>query len=127
MDHPLYKVAWQLIDDSGLQRINEQLKSYLKLGIGMKSHPSASHPLPLGASKLGGVPDFPMTFTWPTWKGIPMVFLAQIHTQEVALYDLEQLLPSHGFLYFFCQSQNFSRGFDINGWDYINPDRKSTR
>src|SRR5260221_1422710 len=121
MDHPFYQQACQLIDQSGLGPVAERLKLFLKPAIRMESSLASAHPLPVGASKLGGLPDLPPTLTWPTWKEVPMVFLVQINLQEVAPYDLEQLLPAHGFLYFFCQSQSLSQGFDTKVWDYIDP------
>jgi hypothetical protein len=122
MDYPLYQQACQLIDNSGLERVAEHLKRFLKPTICMDSNPASTHLLPLGTSKLGGFPDLPPTLVWPTWEEIPMVFLAQINLQDVAPYDKEQLLPSHGFLYFFCQSQSLSQGIETKVWDYIDPD-----
>jgi uncharacterized protein YwqG len=121
MDHPLYQQAYQLIDSKHLGRIADQLKQSLKPAIRMDSSPVSGHPLPVGASKLGGLPDLPLSLAWPTWKGVPMVFLAQIQLQEVALYDLEHRLPSHGFLFFFCQSQGLAQAPDTKIWEYIDP------
>src|SRR5258708_20598885 len=111
MDHPLYQQPCQLIDQSGLGLVTEHLKLFLKPAIRMESSPASAHPLPVGASKLGGLPDLPPTLTWPSWKEVPMVFLVQINLQEVAPYDLEQLLPAFCFLYFFVQPQSLSLGF----------------
>ncbi len=121
MDQPLYQQAYQLIESKHLGRIADQLKQALKPAIRMDSSPVSGHPLPVGASKLGGLPDLPASLAWPTWKGVPMVFLAQIQLQEVAPYDLEHLLPSQGFLFFFCQSQGLAQAPDIKVWEYIDP------
>src|SRR5258708_32608297 len=108
MDHPLYQQACQLIDQSGLGHVAERLKLFLKPAIRMESSPAPAHPLPVGASKLGGLPDLPPTLTWPSWKGGPMVFLVQIKLQEGAPYDLEQRLPACGFRYVCCYGPSLS-------------------
>ena len=48
-----------------------------------------------------------------------MLFLAQINLQDVAPYDAEQLLPAHGFLFFFCQSQGLLQGVEIKVGGYF--------
>ena len=121
MDHPLYQQACQLIERSGLGSKAWQLKHLLKPAIRMESSPASALPLPLGTSKLGGLPDLPPVLAWPTWREVPMVFLAQIRLCELAPYDVEQLLPTRGFLYFFCQSQDLFQGYDTKVWDYIDP------
>ena len=83
MDHPLYQRACQLIDHRGLGRVTGHLKLFLKPAIRMESSPASVHPLPLGTSKLGGLPDLPPTLAWPTCKEVPMMFLAQINLQKV--------------------------------------------
>jgi len=121
MDHPLYQQASQLIDRSGLGSKAWQLKRFLKPAIRMESSPASAFPLPPGTSKLGGLPDLSSVLAWPTWRDVPMVFLAQIQLCELAPYDMEQLLPTRGFLYFFCQSQDLFQGCDTKVWDYIDP------
>jgi len=121
MDHPLYQQAYQLIESKHLGRIADQLKQSLKPAIRMDSSLVSGHPLPLGASKLGGFPDLPASLAWSTWKGVPMVFLAQIQLQEVAPYDIEHRLPSQGFLFFFCQSQGLAQAPDTKVWENIDP------
>src|SRR5450631_4008963 len=119
MDHQLYQQAHQLINESNLGRVTEQLKRYLKPGIGMKSSSPVLHSLPPADSRLGGFPDLPLTLTWPTWKNVPMVFLAQIALQDISHYDSGGVLPSSGFLSFLCQSQSLFQGVDTKVWDYI--------
>jgi uncharacterized protein YwqG len=59
--------------------------------------------IPVGASKLGGRPDLPPNFIWPEWKGTGLTFLAQFRLSDLTAYDVEQLLPSAGMLYFFYE------------------------
>src|SRR2546428_6903743 len=35
----------------------------------------------LGGSRLGGAPDLPRGFRWPTWQGEELVFVAQIRLE----------------------------------------------
>ena len=67
----------------------------------------------VGQSKIGGAPDVPSDFAWPTveiscWKFFKRVreekslgFLAQFNLAEVAPFDLNGELPSSGMLSFF--------------------------
>lgn len=63
---------------------------------------------PVGASRVGGLPDLPPGVEWPHWPGrgrnpaSPLCFLAQINLAEAALFDVEHLLPASGMLYFFA-------------------------
>ncbi len=52
-------------------------------------------------SKIGGLPDLPDNITLPTYKGNPMIFLAQIRLDEINENDVIHLLPDQGMLYFF--------------------------
>ena len=81
----------------------------------------ASKPLPVGASKLGGLPDVPADFVWPRHastddEGVtserPLSFMAQFDLAELAAFDAAKLLPQAGHLAFFydCDAQPW--GFD---------------
>ncbi len=52
---------------------------------------------PLGISKMKGLPHLPKSMKWP--KGT--FFLAQIALDDVKKFDVEDLLPKSGILYFF--------------------------
>lgn len=54
-----------------------------------------------GSSKLGGQPDLPKDFLWPTCDNKPLTFLAQIDLSEINPNMSDRLLPNKGFLYFF--------------------------
>lgn len=83
--------------------------------------PSSGTPEP-GMSKIGGIPDLPADFEWPTYygKGVldsekalrPLSFMAQINLEEVHPYDTDGLLPENGMLYFFYEMETMCWGFD---------------
>jgi uncharacterized protein YwqG len=52
-------------------------------------------------SRLGGSPDVPPGFVWPTWSGRELGFLGQIDLGAVAAVDPGTLLPREGLLLFF--------------------------
>jgi uncharacterized protein YwqG len=54
-----------------------------------------------GTSKIGGLPDVPRSFEWPSWKGHPMSFLAQINLEEFPMNTVNPDYPASGILYFF--------------------------
>jgi hypothetical protein len=86
---------------------DDLLKKYAHLG-GVRIHNAATaeldrqaqERLPLGASRLGGVPDLPPGVAWPTWEGRKLPFLAQIDLTAVPARR-GALLPSQGWLYAF--------------------------
>lgn len=57
---------------------------------------------PLGCSKLWGSPDLPLNWEWPEQNGKPLNFILQINLEEAHSFDIENQLPSKGWLYFFC-------------------------
>lgn len=57
--------------------------------------------LPLGASRLGGLPDLPAGVAWPERDGVPMEFIAQLRLADVS----DPRLPATGSLAFFYNSQ----------------------
>src|SRR5947209_1881972 len=67
---------------------------------------------PIGASKIGGVPDLPADIAWPQCHGLPQSFLAQIHLADIASYERESLLPHRGLLWFFYDAQQQTFGDD---------------
>ena len=71
--------------------------------------------MPVGSSKIGGLPDLPAGFDWPLGhqckaiynddtKGVEELagFMAQVNLAEIAQTQAGRLLPSSGVLSFFC-------------------------
>jgi len=72
----------------------------------VKSEPAGTR------SKLGGLPSLPDDLEWPSWKGTPLVFLAQIDLSELPRPILMDDWPSDGVLYFFYHPDQETWGFD---------------
>jgi hypothetical protein len=58
--------------------------------------------VPLGASKYKGLPHLPKGFQWPTGQ----YFVAQLNLADLHAYDLNDVLPAKGLLYFFFNSSS---------------------
>lgn len=81
------------------------------------SDSDADPEIAIGASKLGGQPDLPPDFAWPTFRDVPQAFVAQVDLGEATAYDAEHVLPRSGLLTFFYEGE--SAGYserDAGGW-----------
>lgn len=90
-----------LIQKSGLTRIADNITALLRYTITIKTRPVGETELPLGVSKIGGVPDLPPDIDWPEWDDQPLPLIAQICLADVVPYDRSGELPQTGMLYFF--------------------------
>ena len=72
-------------------------------------------------SRFGGQPDVPPDFVWPTFQGEgydgvvknrPLTFLAQFNCADLSKYDADHLLPDHGLLSFFYETDTQCWGYD---------------
>jgi len=66
--------------------------------------------VPMGVTRLGGAPDVPLGFVWPTSHGAPLTFLAQLDLATLAAPDL----PATGWLLFFYDAVTQPWGFDAD-------------
>jgi hypothetical protein len=94
-----------LIQKSGLTRISDDITSLLRYTISIKTSPVGEAELPLGSSKIGGLPDLPAEIDWPEWDEQPLPLIAQIRLADIALYDRSGELPHGGMLYFFFNEE----------------------
>jgi len=68
----------------------------------------------IGQSRIGGIPDLPADFEWPSYKNEPLSFIAQVNLSELGPYEAAKELPDSGNLAFFYDSQQYVWGFDPN-------------
>lgn len=72
-----------------------------------------------GTTKLGGRPDLAAGVAWPSLRGTPQAFVAQLNLSELAPLDAGRVLPSSGLLSFFYDVELSVWGFDPadqGGW-----------
>jgi uncharacterized protein YwqG len=53
-------------------------------------------------SRLGGSPDLPAGFAWPTWNGRELAFLGQFDLAELTAVGVRDVLPEAGLLLVFA-------------------------
>jgi hypothetical protein len=84
-----------LCDEVGLTHRVEDVRRYALAGLRLTRGGGRER------SRLGGVPELPPGFDWPTWNGRELEFLAQVDLAEVAAVDAETVLPRSGLMLFF--------------------------
>ncbi|NQT83733.1 DUF1963 domain-containing protein [bacterium] len=61
-------------------------------------------------SRIGGLPDVPDDFVWPSWKGKPLSFLCQLDLSEIPRDFPDPGTPRSGFLYVFYDQEQSTCG-----------------
>lgn len=105
-----------------LERLEEQLVRLAAPCIYITRTPVDSmDALPIGASRLGGLPDLPADFAWKYYEGKPLTFIAQFRFADLAPYDVENVLPRDGMLYFFYEMDSQPWGIydERDGWAVV--------
>ena len=88
----------------------------LKPEIRIKLNQVNESEIKIGQSKIGGRPDVPENFEWPTdSKGKHLVFLAQFNFEEISNEEID--LPQQGMLYFFYSEDQEFWGYSKEGSD----------
>ncbi len=93
--------AENLIRQYAPARLQDAVIERLLPAIALTATRSDDRDIAVGASKFGGAPDVPEGFDWPMWDERPLGFVAQINLDEIAPFDVQNLLPSSGLLSFF--------------------------
>src|SRR5436309_15893649 len=104
---------------AGLTRQLKDVDVLARPSIRLLTTPFEESSLQVGVSKLGGLPDLPAGTPWPEWNGLPQSFIAQIHLDDLHSYDVQQILPRHGMLWFFYDALQQTFGAspeDAGGW-----------
>ncbi len=76
-------------EQAGISRLLKDIDALAKPSIRLYTTPVEETGLPVGTSKVGGLPDLPPDLSWPEFKGLPQSFIAQIRLPEVRPYDIE--------------------------------------
>lgn len=103
----------------GLAQRAPEIDLLIRPSVRLVSKPVDEDTLTPGASKIGGHPDLPARTAWPTFKGQPQSFLAQIQLAEVQGFEASGLLPPQGMLWFFYDASQQTYGEqpqDRDGW-----------
>lgn len=96
------------LSENDINYLWRKLKRRIKPSIHINPEMADEDTIPLGSSKLGGRPDLPKNTDW-FWEsnlGTPLAFICQINFAEAKPYDIENILPSSGILYFFYNNIN---------------------
>jgi len=107
------------LQSAGFSQLAKEIDGLAGWSIRLTSTPADEAALPVGASRLGGVPDLPSDLAWPEWKGLPQSFVAQFRLGDLHTYDKDSLLPPKGMLWFFYDAKQETYGEDpkdAGGW-----------
>mgnify|MGYP001012211850 CR=1 FL=1 len=106
------------INEAGLFMHWDYLKKYLKSEVLIETKIEDESAIPVGKSRIGGLPDLPGNVEWFTDDtGKPLSFIAQFNMSDLQPYDKSGMLPASGILYFFYTSMQEAWGDDIHDRD----------
>nr|MBK7067503.1 DUF1963 domain-containing protein [Deltaproteobacteria bacterium] len=88
---------------AGLGHRSAEIEALARPGIALSVKKAKLADLKAVVSRIGGDPDLPATMKWPSVKGQPLAFVAQIVLADMKAHDLERVLPASGVLSFFAQ------------------------
>ena len=111
--------AIDLIRQSRLAERIHELAPLLRPSIRLLLDARVGETEPIGRTRLGGDPDLPAGFAWPTWAAtVPrsfgrrskpletaLAFVAQLRLSDLAPLDAHGELPPEGLLYFFYDTE----------------------
>ncbi|WP_459501211.1 YwqG family protein [Bacillus sp. C1] len=97
-----------LIDKYNLTHIKSELLATIFPCV--KVIPRQEELLHIGCSKIGGLPDVPSVFEYPTYEGKALDFIAQFNLADLQDVGMEHDLPETGMLYFFYSGNNQHEG-----------------
>jgi uncharacterized protein YwqG len=84
-----------LCREAGLAHRADEVRRYARVSFRLTRGDATSR------SRLGGLPEVPPGFVWPSWHGRALGFLAQVDLAEAATVDSETILPHRGLMLFF--------------------------
>ena len=106
----------KMLKDANLSQIEDLLNEMSAPAIGFELCRTAAESPPV-SSKLGGNPDLPLGFDWPTNMERPLDFLMQVNLVDAHPFDAKRMLPLDGLLTFFYDLNDQPWGYDPNALD----------
>jgi len=101
-----------LLEANGLGRYASELAKVVRPAVQLTTRKMSGAALAVGQSRVGGAPDLPARFRWPTYKGKHLAFVAQVDLGDVAGVMPDGPLPKQGHLWFFYAWDQEHWGFD---------------
>ncbi|WP_271769830.1 DUF1963 domain-containing protein [Aquimarina algiphila] len=106
------KIKDNISSSYSIEAIDQQkIISLIKPAIGVKTKSEIDKNITIGESKIGGKPDLPEKFDWPTYNNEPLAFCAQYNCKDLTIFDSEDKLPNEGMLYIFVYIDKEWPGF----------------
>lgn len=101
-----------LLREHGLYHKKADIISALKNSIKIEKIKVNQEYIPIGSSKLGGLPDMPDEMEFPKYDNGYLTFIGQFKLKEMKPYDKDGLLPNSGILYLFYDVVEQPWGFE---------------
>jgi uncharacterized protein YwqG len=112
-EHEVVQRDWRtLVEMNRLSRYAPPLAKLAKPAVQLVTRRTPTADIAVGQSRIGGVPDLPVRFAWPTYHGKHLAFIAQINLGDVARLMPDGPLPKKGQLWFFYAWSQEQWGFD---------------
>jgi uncharacterized protein YwqG len=102
----------KLFQENDLSELVDSIVATATPCISVQSKMNVMDNLSVGSSKLGGLPDLPADFRWPTKGNRPLAFLAQMSLSDIHSADSDCPLPAQGLLTFWYDTAEMPWGFD---------------
>ncbi|MCM2535854.1 YwqG family protein [Neobacillus pocheonensis] len=102
----------QLLREHELYHKKSLIISSLKNSIRIAKIGVDDEVIPIGSSKLGGLPDMPDEMEFPRYKKGYLWFIGQFNLTEAKPFDKDHLLPDRGILYLFYDAYEQPLGFE---------------
>jgi len=103
-----------------LDKIQDKIFELARPMIGLNTKTVKDATIPIGATKLGGLPDLPKDAKWPLFTGKPMAFLGQFALADLHGKTAAAELSTDGILYVFAyQSDGDGPGCFAEGGDTV--------
>ncbi|WP_237664912.1 YwqG family protein [Sutcliffiella horikoshii] len=101
----------QLLNEHDLSQHKSAIITNFKNSTKLTKINIAENDIPLGTSKIGGSPDLPAGWEFPSYEDDYLTFMLQVNLSEAKPYDKDNLLPERGILYLFYEALEQPWGF----------------